>query len=87
MNSQTLYVVARTVENGAFIQRLHALSLTSGAEKFGGPVAISGSYQGANFDPALNNQRPALALVNGIVYIAWSSHCDNGNLPRLPDGI
>ena len=76
--TDTLYVVARTVEAGAFIQRLHALSLTSGTEKFGGPVVISGSYGGVNFDPMLNNQRPALALVNGNVYIAWSSHCDNG---------
>ena len=75
----TLYVVARTFENGAFIQRLHALSLTSGAEKFGGPIVISGSYSGVNFDPLLNNQRPALALVNGTIYIGWSSHCDTGN--------
>ena len=76
--TNTLYVVARTVENNAFIQRLHALDLTSGAEKLGGPVTITGSYGGTTFDSALNNQRTALALVNGIIYIGWSSHCDNG---------
>ena len=78
MTTQTLYVVARTVENGNFLQKLHALSLTNGAEYSGGPVTITGTYSGTTFDPALNNQRPALALVNGIIYIAWSSHCDNG---------
>jgi hypothetical protein len=30
------------------------------------------------FDPVRNNQRPALTLVNGVIYISWSSHCDNG---------
>ena len=28
------------------------------------------------FDPVKQNQRPALVLANGIVYITWSSHCD-----------
>jgi len=30
----TLYVVAKTLENGAVVHRLHALDITSGAEKF-----------------------------------------------------
>ena len=30
------------------------------------------------FDPQKQNQRPGLLLLNGIVYIAWSSHCDWG---------
>ena len=37
----TLYVVAKTLENGTVVHRLHALDITSGAEKFGGPVVIS----------------------------------------------
>jgi hypothetical protein len=44
----------------------------------GGPVVISGAYKGVQFDPELQNQRSALALVKGVVYIAWSSHCDYG---------
>jgi len=74
-NSQTMYVVSKNKNtDGTYHQSLHALSLTTGAEKFGGPVAITG----AGFDPKLNNQRPALLLQNGILYIGWSSHNDCG---------
>jgi hypothetical protein len=81
----TMYLVARTLENGVYFQRLHALDITSGAEKFGGPVAIQGSvagtgYDAANstitFDPKMQNQRSSLALVNGRVLMAWGSHED-----------
>ena len=84
--SNTLYVVANTKENGAYFQRLHALDLGTGAEKFGGPVAIRAVVTGSGdassggqiaFDPLMNNQRPGLMLVNGLVYISWASHCDN----------
>ena len=44
--SKTLYVVAFTKENGSYFQRLHALDITTGAEKFGGPVVIQASVQG-----------------------------------------
>ncbi len=84
--SGTLYVVAKTKENGTFVQRLHALDVTSGAEKFGGPVMIQaqlrGTSQGAkwgmvSFDSLGANQLPGLLLQNGLVYVAWGSHCDN----------
>src|SRR5581483_11723510 len=86
--SGTMYVVARTKENGAYVQRLHALDIGSGAEKFGGPVAIQASVAGTGsdkisgqivFNPKTENQRPGLALANGNVYVAWASHED-----RLP---
>jgi hypothetical protein len=69
--SGTIYVVANTKENGKFVQRLHALDVSSGAEKFGGPVVIqatvSGTGQGSSggtvrFDPLQENQRPGLLL-------------------------
>ncbi len=69
-----LYVVAHTIESGANVQRLYAIDITSGATKLS--TQISGSYQGSSFDPLHNNQRPALALVNGTVYVGWSSYCD-----------
>lgn len=83
----TLYVLARTkeVSGGAasYVQRLHALDVTSGAEKFGGPVVIQASVPGSCtpndgqghvvFDPKLHNARAGLLLASGVVYIAWSS--------------
>jgi hypothetical protein len=86
-STNTLYVVAFTLESGAYYQRLHALDITSGAEKFGGPVVIEASVAGIGagsigglitFTPILQNQRSALLLSNGVVYIAWASYADLG---------
>src|SRR5437667_7052968 len=44
--TNTLYVVGKTKENNNYVQRLHALDITTGNEKFGGPVALSGSVPG-----------------------------------------
>ena len=81
----TLYVVAKTKENGKFVQRLHALDVTNGSEKFGGPVVIQAQVKGTGdggatvtFDPLRQGQRPGLLLQNGLVYVAWASHCDVG---------
>jgi hypothetical protein len=74
----TIYLVVRTLEFGAnFVQRLHALDITTGADRLT-PVDISGSFGGVTFDPQRNNQRSALTLANGRIFIAWSSHCDWG---------
>ena len=81
----TLYVVAKTEENGAYVQRVHALDLATGAEKFGAPVAIqakvSGSGDGTqsgqvSFDALHENQRSALLLAGGKVYAAFDSYED-----------
>jgi hypothetical protein len=85
--SKTLYVVTFIKENGSYFQRLHALDITSGAERFGGPVVIQASVRGSGagsvggtiaFDPLTQNQRPGLLLANGVVYIAWASFGDLG---------
>jgi hypothetical protein len=82
----TLYVVPVTLEGGTCYQRLHALDIGSGAEKFGGPVVISPSVPGSGdsssggtvlFNPLTQHQRPALLLSGGVVYVAWGSHGDN----------
>jgi hypothetical protein len=83
----TMYLVARTALNGGapYSQYLHALDITTGAEKFGGPVLITASVPGSGldavsgvvtFNPLQENQRAALALANGNVYIAWASQGD-----------
>lgn len=83
--SSTLYVVATTKESTGSVHRLHALDLSTGAEKFGGPVVIQGSLPGTGdggstitFDPGSQLQRTALLLLNGIVYFGFASHCDLG---------
>jgi Legume lectin domain/Chitobiase/beta-hexosaminidase C-terminal domain/Bacterial lectin len=85
--SGTLYVVSKTLEGSAFVQRLHALDVTSGAEKFGGPVVITATVSGTGngssggtiiFDSEWENQRPGLLLLNDIIYIGFAAHGDNG---------
>lgn len=70
----------------AFYQRLHAIDITTGNEKVTPVPAIGGTYPGTGdhtatdtFDQQTQNQRPGLALVNGTVYISWSSHEDYGH--------
>ena len=86
LSSGTLYVVAKTKEAGSFVQRLHALDISTGAEKLGGPMTIHASVPGAGvrndgngnviFDPLINLQRAGLLLTGGIVYVAFGSHGD-----------
>jgi hypothetical protein len=89
--TMTMYVVTKTKVSGTTTlhQRLHALDLSTGTEKFGGPMDIhatvpgngngsSGNPPTVSFDPSLNGQRPALLLENGHVIISWASHCDFG---------
>jgi Bacterial Ig-like domain (group 3) len=73
----TIYLVTKTNEIGVYIQRLHAIDIRTQAEKFGGPVVISATVNGHEFDPLRNHNRPGLLLTNGHVVIAWASHCDN----------
>lgn len=72
--------------SGTFHQRLHALDLSTGNEKSGAPANISGSVPGTGYDSSggtvtfnvrTHHQRPALALVNGVVYVTFASHGDN----------
>jgi hypothetical protein len=86
----TLFVVAKTKEISqgvtAYYQRLHALDITSGAEKFGGPFVIQTSVPGSClpnkngrviFNARFQNQRAGLALIKGVLVVTWASHCDN----------
>jgi hypothetical protein len=86
-STNTMYVVGKTKESGTYILRLHALDITTGAEKFGGPVALSAHVSGngngssggtLNFDNKWENNRPGLLLLNGYVYLGFGSHGDNG---------
>lgn len=86
----TLYVLARTrikhrASDNEYFQRLHALAITTGVEKFGGPKLISASVPGKGagsrngqvaFDPLKENPRAALSLTNHVLYLVWASSCD-----------
>jgi hypothetical protein len=83
----TLYVAAMTLEDfgQTYVQQLHALDVATGAEKPGSPIDIEASVPGTGdgnsavrFKPWLYKERPGLLLLNGVVYTAWSSHCDSG---------
>jgi hypothetical protein len=85
----TLYLVAMTKETSgsavSYVQRLHALDITTGLDKPGSPVTIQATFPGTGeggttltFNPKNYKQRPGLLLLNGVVYTAWSSHCDIG---------
>jgi len=86
--THTMYLVAFTKENGRYVQRLHALDVTTGNDQSGSPVTISATVTGKGvggdgagniaFQPKIQLQRPALLLSNGIVYIAWGSFNDMG---------
>lgn len=90
--SGTLYVLARTkkehiISSNEYQQQLHALAVTTGAEKFGGPVEIHATVRGSGtgsvggnvaFEPLRENPRAALLLSNNSVYLSWASSCDVG---------
>ena len=91
----TLYVVAKSKTSAApvqFYQRLHAINLADGTEKFNGPTVIQATVAGnadgsstISFDPFLGNQRAGLLLAPTLagsspasVFIAFASHGDQG---------
>ena len=87
--SKTIYVEAKSVvnTNSTYIHRLHALDITTGAEKASSPVVITATVTGngsgssgghITFDPLYQHARPGLLLFNGTVFIGYASHCDQG---------
>ena len=82
----TLYAVSKEYPGGNMRFRLHALDITTGAEKCGGPVEINAivdgigdGNDGAGHIPFVvysQCQRCALTLANGTVYIPFGSHED-----------
>ena len=82
----TLYVVAMSKNSsGIYYQRLHALDLTTLADRIP-PVVIQASYPGSaygasgtvTFVPDQYKERGALLLSQGQIFTVWASHCDDG---------
>ena len=88
--TETMYLVHREIlatGGSGYAQWLHAIDIRTGDERAGSPVAITASVRGTgagsvsgvvSFSAQKNNQRAALLLYQGIVYVAWASHCDWG---------
>lgn len=85
--SGTMYFVSRSTTGTSFVQHLHAVSIIDGSEVAGGPRQITATYSGIGagtvngvitFDALRQNQRQGLTLVDGTVFVSFSSHCDWG---------
>lgn len=79
----TLYVVAMSKTSASpadYFQRLHALDLATGAELLNGPMTITGTYPmtggTVTFDPQQYEERAALLLSQGTLFLSFTSHCD-----------
>jgi len=59
--TNTLYVVSKTKEGSVYHQRLHALSLADGSEKFGGPANITNALTVAGSGDTGDSTCPAPA--------------------------
>jgi len=84
----TIYLVVKTLENGTVVLRLHAIDITNGSEKFGGPVPIAAtSTSNAGHVTVFNDlhqlNRPGLLFLPGDpgeVYIGFGSNgCNDDN--------
>jgi hypothetical protein len=89
LNSGTLYVDAFTGVVGGgvtnYFHTLHALNITNGQEQSFSPVVITATVAGngvdsvagkVTFNAKQENQRPALTLAGGIVYVAYAGYAD-----------
>src|SRR6266849_3801618 len=83
----TMYFVARSTTGSTFVQYLHAVNIVDGNDIAGSPTQITATYRGNGdgsvngviaFDARRQNQRQGLTLLNGFVYVTFSSHCDWG---------
>ncbi|HEX7958299.1 MAG TPA: hypothetical protein VF493_00175, partial [Terriglobales bacterium] len=82
---RTMYFVTRTVESGGTVQRLHAIDIATGDERPNSPRVVEASVAGKGegavgpnvvFNSVTQNQRSALSVADGVVYVAWASFCD-----------
>jgi hypothetical protein len=85
--SNTIYLVTKTKNTGTttYHHRLHALSLTTGAEATNSPVEVAATVTGnceggttISFNSLRQNQRPGLAFnpANHTLYVGFASHGD-----------
>ncbi|MFF2350636.1 PQQ-binding-like beta-propeller repeat protein [Kitasatospora sp. NPDC058115] len=87
--SRTVYLVSKSGDGGAHFS-VHALDVSSGAERSGWPVAVQGSpvnSPGVPFDPVTSAQRAGLLLLDGAVYFGFASDCGIGTYVGTVAGV
>jgi hypothetical protein len=82
-STNTIYFVSKSQNGSVITDSLHALDLGTGRPKFGGSQLIAATVPGSgdggstvSFLSHTQNQRCALLLSNGIVYLAYASYGD-----------
>ena len=89
--TRTIYVLSKVKEElnqiTRYVQRLHAIDVSSGKDKYGSPVVIQAAVPGTG-DGAIDGvvpfhtrrqfSRAAMLLVHGTLYLSFASHGDNG---------
>ena len=74
-SARVIYVAGATGASTITDHKIHALSVDDGSEKTGWPVsAMQAKSVNLTFTPAPQNQRSALSLVNGTLYVAYGGH-------------
>ena len=78
--SKTIYVAGIVgTSSGVTNQIASAIDITTGKVKSGWPVKVDTA---ASFDPTIHNQRSALSLVNGLLYVPYAGYvgdCGKGS--------
>ena len=76
--SRTIYVAAMTTPDGGTTKRhlIFALSVDNGQTKNGWPVDVTAKvkFNNLSFDSSVENQRGALQVVNGTLYVPYGGH-------------
>ena len=91
--SGTVYVVARSWDGSNLNSAgysVHALDIHTGVERAGWPVPVAGNATNdatTAFDPIHINSRPGLLLLNGWVYFAFGSMCDQATYKGWVGGV
>ena len=93
--SNTLYVVSKTMtvsgSTTTYFQYLHALDITTGQDKIPKQLinpSFSGNGNGSvggqiAFDALREHLRSSMLLYDGLVYLSYASHSDQGNYHGL----
>jgi len=84
-NTNTMYLVAKTLLTTTVRHHLHALDITTGNEQPGSPVliqaqSISNKGHKTVFNSLHQKNRPGLLLLNGVIYMGFgSNYCNDAD--------